>query len=572
MIVAQTAETSGITALMMFGVLVMPWLTLVISEAFLVLYRRAVVRAMQAQRSGLTSSTEPSSLFAPPSAGIALVVWSAERAASGVAASGAALYDRFRRGITGTVAVYVAAGLVYAGLMAIALGVQSGTLSLASWLAFSVGFAWPAVLTVLLLDPPRRRRWQVGIVAAYFAVFLLGAYIPPIQWLLVGLFFANVAATFVGLVVRARRIYAVAPLVGAVLTIVGAALLFVVAFASSFGEPRGTGGPSSFDNAGFAFLFLGAVAVLLAAGPLTAWFTLRAVAVWYGRKRTSDQAISMSALWLIFAGIQSATFAQVDASWIVAGLVAFLAWWVVTVAGFWLQRRRGIHDDGGPRLLVLRVFALGRRSRRLFDGFAARWRHIGSVQLIAGPDLASSTVEPHEFLDFLRRRLGDRFLDSDESIHRALEQLDTRPDHDGRYRVTDFICRDHAWRTVFGRLAEASDVVLMDLRGFSTANAGCTYEVGELLNVVPAERIAIVIDRLTDEAFLTRTLEEARARLSASSPNITLHELHVRVFREVGWRGFDPDQLLRLMCDAAVQGQRPVRAREEARLSTRLMS
>jgi len=548
---AQSAEASGITALMLLGVLLIPWLTLVISEVLLALYRRAVVRAMRGQQSPRPLSTEPSPLLATSSGGVALIVRSAEQdSADAVTASGGALYSRFRHGIKTTVAVYAVAGLVYAGLMAIAMGVQSGTLSPASWLAFTVAFAWPVVLTALLIDPPRRRRWQAAIVFGYFVVFLLGTAVAPIRSFLLGIFIANCAATFVALVVRARRIHAVAPLVGAVLTIVGAALLFIVAVASSFDDSRGSG-PSALDNAGIAFLFLGVVAMLLAAGPLTGWFTLRLVAAWYGRKRTSDQAIAMSALWLIFAGIQSTTFAFVDATWIVAGLATFLVFSAVNASGFWLARHRGAAGTHGPRLLVLRVFALGRRSRRLFDRFAARWRHIGSVQLIAGPDLASSTVEPHEFLDFLRRRLGDRFLDSGDSIDRALGQLDTHPDHDGRYRITDFFCRDHAWRTVFGRLAEASDVVLMDLRGFSPANSGCTYEVGELLNVVPSERIAIVIDRLTDEAFLTRTLEEARARLLASSPNISSGQLQVRVFRETSRRGPDPDWLLRLLCDAA---------------------
>jgi hypothetical protein len=549
---AQTAEASGITALMLLGVLLIPWLTLAISEVLLALYRRAVVRAMRGQQS--PRSPSPGPLEQPTTAlgRVALLIRSADTESRDAgSATGGVLLDRFRRSIKATVAVYITAGLVYAGVMAIVMGVQSRTLSAGSWLAYTVGFAWPVVLTALLVDPPRRRRWQAAVVIAYFAIFLLGTLVPPIRWNLLGIFVANGAATFVALVVRANRIHAVAPLIGAVLTIVGAALLFTVALASSFEDSRAPGTPSALDNAGIAFLFLAIVAGLLAAGPLTGWVMLRAVAARYGRKRTSDQAIAMFALWLVFAGIQSTTFSFVDARWLAGGVLAFSVFSVMTIAGFWLLRRHRSDDEHGPRLLVLRVFALGRRSRKLFDRFAARWRHIGSIQLIAGPDLASSTVEPHEFLDFLRRRLGDRFLDSNDSIDRTLGQLDTRPDYDGRYRITDFFCRDHAWRTVFGRLAAASDVVLMDLRGFSPINAGCTYEVGELLNVVPSERIAIVIDRLTDEAFLTRTLDEARARLHTNSPNISASELQVRVFRESGRRGFDPDRLLQLLCDAA---------------------
>ena len=550
---AQVPEASGITGLILIGVALIPWLTWAISECLLALYRRAVVRAMSRQGpvSGGPTPAPTSPAIEPATTGRPLVMQPADHEAV-AALSGHVLYQRFRRATRTTASVYGAAGLVYAALMAIALGVQSATLSLGAWLAYTVAFAWPVVLTVLLLDPPRRRRHSAAIVVGYVVLFLVGGAAPGTGWFLFAIFFANVVATFVGLVVRARRIHAVAPLIGAVLTVVGAALLFAVAVTVFLGDSPATPGASSAMDFGTSLLLFGSLLALLAAGPLAAWFTLRLVAVWYGRKRTSDQGIEISALWLIFAGIQSTTFGFADARWIIAGLVVFVAFSAAAAVGFRLLRRRATRVVQAPRLLVLRVFALGRRSRRLFDRFTARWRHVGSVQLIAGPDLASSTVEPHEFLDFLRRRLGDRFLDSDDSIDRALGQLDTYPDPDGRYRTTDFFCRDHAWRLVFGRLAAESDVVLMDLRGFSPVNAGCTYEVSELLNIVPLQRIAIIVDGSTDEAFLARTLDEARRRLPASSPNFMAPEAAVRVFRETEQRGLDPDSLFRLLCDTAM--------------------
>jgi hypothetical protein len=552
----QSPEASGVTALMLIGILLIPWVTLVVSEAFLWLYRRAVVRAMAAQSKDITTSASPLPPQAAGAGRVTLVAASLDNETADtvrLSSAGGALYETLRRARMATAAVYLAAGAVYAGLMAIALGVQSGTLTFGAWLAFTAAFAWPAVLTALLVDPPRRRRWRALVVIAYFVVFLLGALVPPTRWLLFGIFMANLGATIVAMVVRARRIQAVGPLVGAVLSVVGTALIFALAVLAAVGNNSATRNGAEMP-AGQVVLVLAALLVIFAGGPVAAWLTLRVVAARYGRKRTSDQAAAMAALWLIFASIHSATFGFSDERWMAAGLVAFLAFAGVTIAGFRLLRRRAASAVRPPRLLVLRVFALGRRSRRLFDRFATRWRLIGSVQLIAGPDLASSTVEPHEFLDFLRRRLGDRFLDSDESIERALGGLDTDPDPDGRYRVTDFICRDHAWRTVFGRLAAASDVVLMDLRGFSTGNSGCTYELGELLNVVPVERITFIVDELTDEALLTRTLEQAQAQLHASSPNVSVPVLRLRVFRETGRGGLDPDRLLQQLCEAAAAG------------------
>jgi hypothetical protein len=550
---AQAGEASGITGLVLIGLPFIPFVTVAISELLLWLYRRAVVRAMTDRASPGAVATVAASPRAVTvtQPDVELVVQTADAGGS-AGTSGGALYARFQRATTGTTVIYVLAGVVYAGLMALAMGVQSRTLSFASWLVYTVGYAWPAVLTAILIMGWRGRRRRTAVISAYLVVFLLGTLattLPLTGDYLLGILAANVAATIVGLIVRARRIHAVAPLVGAVVTIVGAALLFAFAVAAGWNEPPPGQGPAPEMGASEAFLFLGILLALLTAGPVAAWFALRAVAAQYGRKRTSEQSIGMTALWLTFAGIQSTTFAFVNERWIAAGGVAFLVFYAIVAAGFRVLRGRGANDEQGPRLLVLRVFALGRKSRNLFDRFTTHWRHVGSVQLIAGPDLASSTVEPHEFLDFLRRRLGHRYLDSAESIDRALSQLDAVPDPDGRYRISDFICRDHAWRTVFHRLAAASDVVLMDLRGFSPANSGCTYEVGELLNVVPSDRITIVVDRFTDEAFLERTLADARARLAEGSPNLTATRLQLRAFRETDRQSLDPDRLFQLLCD-----------------------
>jgi hypothetical protein len=115
---------------------------------------------------------------------------------------------------------------------------------------------------------------------------------------------------------------------------------------------------------------------------------------------------------------------------------------------------------------LLRVFSLGRRSERLFDALATHWRHVGNIRLIAGPDLATTTVEPHEFLGFLSGKLARRFIDGPETLDLRLSETDLEPDPDGRFRVSDYFCYDDTWLTVLSRLADESDAVLMDLRGF----------------------------------------------------------------------------------------------------------
>ena len=544
----QDTISFAVTSLMAFGVVCLPWVTWGLSEISLVFYRRTVVRSMRAAEAPL----DVASSLAPPSAAeprvVDLQVQTANETFVTTSVGGNALLGEVRRAMRDATKIYTAAGLVYAAVMALAFGLRFRALAPGPLLFLGIAFAWPLVLTALLIAAPARR-WRIAIVIGYWILFFTSAAQTMPENGHMPFFLANIGATIAALVVRARRVRAVAPLVGAFLTLLGVTIIVAIGVAAAAGQRPAQGAPLG-GLASFALLL--AVLALIVAGPVGGWLTLRWLARWYAEKRTSDQSIAIAAIWLIFAGVHGATFAYDDLRWMSIGFLAFAGFLLATAMGFRALRRRS-GGSSGPRLLVLRVFALGRRSRRLFDRLATRWRHIGSVQLIAGPDLASSTVEPHEFFDFLRRRLAGRFLESRQSIESALADLDTAPDHDGRYRITDFFCRDTAWRTVFGRLAAGADVVLMDLRGFSSENCGCTYELGELLNLVPLDRIAIVIDRHTDDRFLAQTIEHASARISSSSPNEGTAAIRVRAFRETGWRGLDPDRLLRLLCDTVAQ-------------------
>lgn len=53
-----------------------------------------------------------------------------------------------------------------------------------------------------------------------------------------------------------------------------------------------------------------------------------------------------------------------------------------------------------------------------------------------------------------------------------------------------------------GKLARESDVVLMDLRGLSAANAGCLFELRELAGRGLLPRVVFVADDRTDVALL----------------------------------------------------------------------
>jgi hypothetical protein len=139
--------------------------------------------------------------------------------------------------------------------------------------------------------------------------------------------------------------------------------------------------------------------------------------------------------------------------------------------------------------------------------------------MIGAPDLASSTIDPEEFLDFLAGRLHERFIVSAAEVPARLAALDEQCDMDARWRVTELFCADDAWRATVLALMARSDVVTMDLRDFGPNNQGCLFELQALLDIVPASRVALLVDGSTQRDFLDDTLTACLARVSAGSPN-----------------------------------------------------
>ena len=232
----------------------------------------------------------------------------------------------------------------------------------------------------------------------------------------------------------------------------------------------------------------------------------------YEKKFVSEQSITVDAMWLLFGVVNSIGLVFEGRLWIFSGLAAFTLYKLVAAGLF---RALGIArraKSSGHRLLLLRVFALGKRSESLYDTLGKSWRTVGSMQMLAGPDLATSTIEPHEFLDFVSGKLDRRFIDSGRTLDLRIGQMDLEPDGGGQFRVTEFFCHDDTWKLTLARLADDSDAVLMDLRGFSQQNAGCVFEINEIFNLVPLQRVVFVVDETTDHSFMRQTMQREIGR------------------------------------------------------------
>jgi hypothetical protein len=270
-----------------------------------------------------------------------------------------------------------------------------------------------------------------------------------------------------------------------------------------------------FGGSTFEVLVVASVAL----SGVVAWSGLLWIAHRYRRMRLSDQTFLFDALWLAVSIWICVYLMGADIPFVYfLGLLPF-ALYKMTV-GYGLKRLPArAASRPVARLLFLRVFGSPSRSEKLFDLLAARWRYAGSIQLISATDVARGSFEPDEFLDFISGRLAGSYISRGVDIDRRLEGLHNRPDPDGRYRVNEFFCRVDTWQQTVRKLMAQSELVVMDLRAFTSGRRGAIFELGALIDEVPLHRVVLLIDHTTDEPLLRRTLEDLWRRMGPESPN-----------------------------------------------------
>ena len=478
------------------------------------LYRRAVVRAMN-QQSGADWVTRPAATAGlPPESALQFEQHSPAAQWSDVPSA------RTRRAaVIQAVSVAAFAAILTCAWLVSTRDGRIGPVKLAMifWTYF-----WPAVLVVnMVASVDRKTRLQVAL--GYFALLLAITVVAlsRSQDLTVGqvlLFWVLIngppTALLGGFLIR--RVRAVGPLVLAftVLAVIGALLLSALVGSSSaamrtvvtIGIAVGLGGTAIYWAqlvAGFALFAVGG------------WYLLKRLGAGYAAQRFSDETLTLDTAVLCFGMTQAVSLVFEHWGWITSAFVAFAGYKAVSVAG----RRWQVPVQTPRRLLLLRVFALGRRSESLFDALRRRWLRAGPIALIAGPDLATSAIEPHEFLSFLSGDLSRTFVSGDDDLARRVDTMARRPDPDGRYRVTEFFCRSDSWQPTMRRLVAESDAVLMDLRGFGKSNQGCIYELGRLLDEIELGRVLFVVDGTTNRADFETTLAGLWKNIAAASPN-----------------------------------------------------
>jgi hypothetical protein len=465
---------------------------------------------------------------------------------SGPALSPAAqrLYSRLLRGPQHLAVVYVIGGALHAAFMtAVFMWVNQAGLGrpvLDRFTAlFWLVFAWPIVLTLAWVAVAGRRGHR-ALLAGY-ALSVLA--VAGSRWLdAIGFFLLQVTipTLFISGVIN-RRLRVAGPLM--MLGAMGfAAALLTFPQAFLWAEARF----AVFGDASIPFFAAGYVGAGLTIG---LWFALRSGRR-YRTKKVSDQMVLIGAWWLLFTVWESLMNVPADApiGHAALGLPAFGIFLAVQYLSF-RPLAREARRATNVRLLLLRTFGARRRSERLLRALGLHWRHVGSIQMIAGTDLAMESAEPHQFLDFLTGRLARQFVTSPQDLERRLASLDLEPDPDGRFRVNQLFCHDDTWQGALASMARLNDAVLMDLRAFGTGSRGCIHELQQLANLVPATRIVLLYDRTTDLHLLRHTLRHAWVNMDPDSPNRPSSVGSIRLLEVRGGRG-DLRRLLTALCAA----------------------
>ena len=280
---------------------------------------------------------------------------------------------------------------------------------------------------------------------------------------------------------------------------------------------------------------------------------------------------------------------------------------VLAVAFHCLLVGLGVAKPGkNVRLLILRVFGVKKNAVFTFGRLVQFWEQLGSYYTVVDPTflayeyrLLSSriafvfslslvlmwsfdsavrsklNVSPYSLSGILLAvvaaivfllvlvaveyfRIKRAFVKSGADLQARLSHLENSPRRysDMSFRDMPTMCYDNTWKVAVSAFAKTSDVVLMDLRGFSQERKGCAYEVDFLFDTVPVDRVVFLVDGQTDAHLIRQFILERWEHLSATSPNLKLEAPEVRVFLSTDQNERDVQGIFDHLIEAAVSSGR----------------
>jgi hypothetical protein len=130
-----------------------------------------------------------------------------------------------------------------------------------------------------------------------------------------------------------------------------------------------------------------------------------------------------------------------------------------------------------------------------------------------------------------KRLIDSRFTSTADQLMDRLHSVEACPrDPDLSFRSIHARCHKNTWFFAVKEFASRSDVVLMDLRGYTARRSGCKTEVNFLFDAVPLARLLFLVDRDNDATAVRQMMRECWTVLSKKSPNLELPSPTVHLF------------------------------------------
>jgi hypothetical protein len=135
------------------------------------------------------------------------------------------------------------------------------------------------------------------------------------------------------------------------------------------------------------------------------------------------------------------------------------------------------------------------------------------------------------FLGYWYVRIKLSFVHSRPQIRRRIDSVIMNPRKANlTFRGIAMFCFDNTWRATIDEFMRFSDLVLMDLRGFSDERKGCEYEVDRVFDRIPIDRIVFLTDPHTARLSIKNLLAKRWELLSTESPNLNAENPVAKVY------------------------------------------
>jgi hypothetical protein len=168
------------------------------------------------------------------------------------------------------------------------------------------------------------------------------------------------------------------------------------------------------------------------------------------------------------------------------------------------------------KLLFLWVFGSYAVGNSLLQGLGVLWGMFGSMQVLRGRGYMGSL---NELVPAALGRKQAQLVETPEQLQAQIKTWKLAPHWMGRYYTNSLICHDQVWELALHTVLADTDVVVMNLGGFSSENEGCIYELGQLIDRLPTQRFLLLVDQTTDMEALVGILQRAWNDMAPNSPN-----------------------------------------------------